>query len=137
MFYSTRVEEEIGSDAGTPESSRDFDHDRADAAIEELSSDSDNEQASPAAIKFHNSLLEALNANAQRGPPQRKKRKTNQEELNEDTTGNENYAMGTAKDAPIDYDSDKNEDASTDEDTHGAEAAERRYMPLRVMAVSI
>lgn len=136
VFYSTRVEEEVGSDAGTTESSRDFDHDRADAAIDELSSDSDDEQANRAAIKVHSSLLEALNANVQRGPPQRKKRRINQEEPNEDTTGNENHPTGTANDASIDYDSDKSENASADEDTDGAETAERRYMPLRVMAVS-
>jgi len=67
-----------------------------------------------------------LNANVQRGPPQRKKRKTNQEEPNEDITGNENYQTETANDASIDYESDKSEDASADEDRDSAEAAERR-----------
>lgn len=136
VFYSTRVEEQVGSDAGTSESSRDFDHDGADAAIDERSSDSEDEQANRAAVKSHNSLLEALNANVQRGPPQRKKRKTNQEEPNEDITGNENYQTETANDASIDYESDKSEDASADEDRDSAEAAERRSIPLRVMAVS-
>lgn len=136
VFYSTRIEEEVGSDTGIPESSRGFDHDGADAAIDERSSDSDDGQPNRAEIRFHNSLLEALNADVQRRPPQRKKRKINQEEPDEDTTRNENHPSGAANDASVDYESDKSEDTSADAETDGAEAAERRYMPLRVMAVS-
>jgi len=125
VFYSTRVEEEVGSDVGTSESSRNFNNDGADAAVDERSSDSEGEEAHRAAVKSHSSLLESLNANIQRGPPQRKKRRTNREEPNENVIENENPPSETGNDAFIEYKSDESEDASADEDVDSGEAEHR------------
>ncbi|KAA6407854.1 MAG: U3 small nucleolar RNA-associated 25 [Lasallia pustulata] len=71
-FQSTRIEEHIKDDSDGSRESEEADQEEAvDEAPEDVSSDDENHSKS--AVKPYNALLQSLNANVQRGQPQRKK----------------------------------------------------------------
>lgn len=79
-FYSTRVEEEPGSDDDEQVAEQISERKDGEGVSEELSSASDDEGDVLPAVQPYNSLLHSLNANIQRRPPQRKKRRIVHEE---------------------------------------------------------
>lgn len=85
-FQSTRVEEHVEDDAVRSEESEDLDQEEpVDEASEDISSG--DEDSKNSMVKPYNALLKSLNANVQRGQPQRKRRRVD---------GNADKHMATA-----------------------------------------
>ena len=78
-FHSTRVEEQVNeNNEVSDEDKASIQNDRESSNASHFSSDEDSENEQPPASSY-STLLQSLNANVQRGPPQRKKRRIESE----------------------------------------------------------
>ena len=126
----------MGSDAETPGRSEESEQDEKEIALEEPSSGSEDEEVVPVAESYK-SLLQSLNANIQRGPPRRKKRKIDHEELKQEIAVQENGTEETENEALVDSGSDESEDVLDNEDVDSVENTEEsRYRALHTLAIS-
>ena len=90
-FISSRVEEPVEHEPDMNDESQGLKVGENESAAEDLSSESDQDIAASTNVKPYNMLLQSLNANIQRGQPERKKRKienTGALENNEDLDQN-------------------------------------------------
>ena len=123
-FYSTRIEEDVGSDAETPGGSQDSENDGDEDGSQELSSASEDEEATAPSAKSYNSLLKSFNSNIQRGPAKRKKRKTDHEEVQEESSTIENSLEEAEKGEASDTGSEEGEELLNDGDDEDLESLE-------------
>lgn len=122
LFHTTRVEEQEGSDAGATRTSTGSER-TGDESVEEPSSGSEDDKGTVPVAKPHNTLLQSLNANIQRGPPQRKKRRLAQDQPQSDIT-RQHGADETQQDLAAESGGDDREDVSVGRDVDSAEDAE-------------
>lgn len=103
-FYSTRVEEQPGriSEEGDEESSQN-DRESVEESSESLG-DSDDEDLSKNTVVPYNALLQSLNANVEQGEPKRKKRKTDNDVVQEEPGREDDVEMEQQEDEDPDLD---------------------------------
>lgn len=119
-FISTRVEEplEIGSDVSAEIAGADEEDD--EALADDLSSHGEGEEIEKATVKPYTALLQSLNASIQRGQPQKKRRKVENDTMagKDDRGGGDNDFVDEAEDETNDAD-----DADDLDEANNAEAS--------------
>lgn len=125
-FYTTRIEEEVKSGAENPEESQKLENSEDEQVLEDSSSTSDDDAVISPAARSYNSLLQSLNSNIQRGPPQRKKRKIEYKELQEENDEEDGQLDVADDDDTVGTENEDGEsDSEDDEDSNHPESAEQ------------